>query len=280
MCSIFLSEHRCACGKLLLKGIFFDGKVEIKCKHCKKINQIGRIKLADDPARYLLIINNQGVIINASDTAAGILGYAIEELIGKHFTEVDPTLPPEIGERFYGKKSFLDGNNYLRLDTVHQSKSGVKIPVSVMLKLYNPTEEDRCLLVIAEVKGAQWDKKPLPLSVLDFLDKGCDFYAEIDKNGVIESVSPSIEKFFGYTQNEGIGRSVLDFIPFEEREEAMKRFKEHVNKQMSYRAVVENLTDKSGKLVNTEMFLTQHFNDSGEFIGYYLLGWLTKKTDV
>ncbi|MDD5726136.1 MAG: PAS domain S-box protein [Patescibacteria group bacterium] len=279
MSPVFLSEHRCACGKLLMKGVLFDGTVEIKCKYCKKIHQIGRIKLADDAARYLLIINNQGRIINASDTAAGILGYTIEELIGKHFTEINPTLPPEIGERFYGKNSFLDENNYLRLDTSHQSKSGIKIPVSVMLKLYEPTEE-RCLLVIAEVKGEKWDNMPLPIKALEFFDKGCDFYAEIDRNGVIESVSPSIEKFFGYTQNEGIGRSVLDFIPLEEREEAMKRFICHVNQQMPYRAVVENLTDKSGKLVNTEMFLTQHFNDSGEFIGYYLLGWLIKKQDM
>ncbi|MFA6447453.1 MAG: PAS domain S-box protein [Patescibacteria group bacterium] len=280
MCSIFLSEHRCACGKLLLKGIFFDGSVEIKCKHCKKINQIGRVKLADDPARYLLIINNQGRIVNASDSAAHILGYLPEELVGKHFTEINPTMPAEIGDRFFGPDSFLDEENYLRLDTTHQTKSNVKIPVSVMLKLYHPSEEERCLMVSAEVKSTGKDGNALPTRALEFLDEGCDFFVELDKKGMVQSVNKSIENIFGYTQTECIGRSFLDFIPIEGRDETRKRFQCFMEKQMPYRVENERLTCKSGNEVYSDVFLTQHLNDSGDFIGYYVLGWLIKKKDM
>jgi LSD1 subclass zinc finger protein len=32
-----LKEYRCLCGKLLFKGMFSEGTVEIKCKSCRKI---------------------------------------------------------------------------------------------------------------------------------------------------------------------------------------------------------------------------------------------------
>ena len=102
MNTLRLHEHRCVCGKLLLKGIFFDGSLEIKCKRCGVINTIGTIKLADDATHYLLIINGHGDIINVSDSACRILGYTYDEFISKHFTEINPTMPKEIGKKFFG----------------------------------------------------------------------------------------------------------------------------------------------------------------------------------
>ena len=102
MDKIFLNEHRCKCGKLLLKGVFFDSVLEIKCKKCGEISKIGSIKLVDDATHYLLIINDKGIISNASDSACRILGYTYEKLIGKNFTLVNPTMPKEIGKKFFG----------------------------------------------------------------------------------------------------------------------------------------------------------------------------------
>ncbi len=33
-----LKEYRCMCGKLLFKGQFENGVVEIKCRHCRKVS--------------------------------------------------------------------------------------------------------------------------------------------------------------------------------------------------------------------------------------------------
>ncbi len=43
--SSLLNDYRCTCGKLLLKGIVFDGVIEIKCKRCGVISKIGEAKL-------------------------------------------------------------------------------------------------------------------------------------------------------------------------------------------------------------------------------------------
>lgn len=87
MDTLFLSEQRCQCGKLLLKGVFFDAALEIKCKKCGRMNIIGSIKLTDDKFHYLLILNEKGIVTNVSDSACCVLGYTYSELIKKPFTQ-------------------------------------------------------------------------------------------------------------------------------------------------------------------------------------------------
>lgn len=82
MDNFFLNDHRCQCGKLLLRGIFLDGALEVKCRRCGEINKIGRLNLTGDDVHYLLIIDDKGTITNASDSAFRILSRGDNELIG------------------------------------------------------------------------------------------------------------------------------------------------------------------------------------------------------
>lgn len=154
MDTLFLDEHRCQCGKLLLRGIFFDGALEIKCKKCGTINSIDNIKLADDATHYLLIINDRGIIVNASNSAGQILGYARNELIGKSFTQINPTMPKEIGRKFFGSESVLVEDNFFKLRTTHQTKTGQKLLVTVLLRLYRPLDNKRYVLLAATIEDA------------------------------------------------------------------------------------------------------------------------------
>ncbi len=120
MKSLSLNEYRCQCGKLLLKGIFFDGILEIKCKRCGKVNRIGKIKHKTDNSHYLLILNEEGIIINSNDIASLTLGYKKEELIGSNLSLINPTFPKEIFNKFFGKDSVLTEENYFQIDTVHR----------------------------------------------------------------------------------------------------------------------------------------------------------------
>ena len=54
MDTLSLNEQRCKCGKLLLKGFFCNGilELEIKCKGCKKLNKINNIKLLNNNNTY------------------------------------------------------------------------------------------------------------------------------------------------------------------------------------------------------------------------------------
>ena len=274
MNTIYLNEHRCGCGKLLLKGIFFDATLQIKCKKCGTINTIGVIKLEDDANHYLIIINNKGIITNVSDSACKFLGYTCEELVGKHFTQINPTMSKEIGKKFFGSDSVLNTKNHFQLETFHQTKKGRNIPVTVFLKLYQPNSKEKFVLLSAELKN---DKKIDIRNTLRFVDNACDYYFDIDKNGVAEYISPSVEKLFGFTQEMVIGKNYFDFIPDKMRAKVKKRFDTFSAKHLPHRVLTVGGQDTHGKPVFSEQYFTPTFDDGGSFTGYRVLGFLPKK---
>lgn len=275
MDTLFLNEQRCACGKLLLKGIFFDGTLEIKCKHCGTINKIGSIKLADDSNHYLLIINEKGSIINASSSSCKILGYSHEELIGKHFTEINPSLPKDLMERFFGVESILNEDNHFQFDTINRTKGGVDISVTVFFRLYKPTSNEKHILLSVEVKDFINDhKKTSEKSDLNFSDNACNFYFDIDKIGNIEYASPLVKKFLGFSQEAIVGKNYFDLILNEDREESKKIFKHFSTKEQPYRVVHSIKKDVNNNTIDDEIYFTPNYNDKGIFIGYRLLVWV------
>ena len=279
MNTLFFNEHRCACGKLLLKGVFFDASLEIKCKKCGTINKIGSLKLADDATRYLLIVDNRGMICNVSESASRILGYTRDELVGKHFTKINPTMSEELGKKFFRAESVLSEDNYLKLDTFHQSKDGKKIPVTVLLKLYRPTGKEKYILLSAALKNSEVarDKKAFEKNAPDFLDHSCDFWFEIDTNGIGEYVSPSVEKLFGFQTEAIIGMNYFDIFPAETRTESKKMFDHFSAQEQPYRVVNDIGRDADDRVRHNELYFVPKFSDTGKFCGYRVLGWVKKR---
>ena len=274
MDTLFLNEQRCGCGKLLLKGIFFDGQLEIKCKKCGAMNKIGNIKLANDESHYLLIINNKGVITNVSNSACAILGYSHEELIGLNYIKISPLISPQISNLFLNSKSILNNDNYFQFDSVHINKKGQDVPVTVMMKLYQPTNE-KYILLSAELKNINY-KKNLANDEIVFLDSSCDFYFDIDKNAIIEFISDSAEKFLGICQESAIGNCYFDYVPLCRKEQSKKAFKYFSEVGKSYRIKGDVECGENTKVTYDELCFTPRHNDNGKFVGYRVLVWVKK----
>ncbi|HEY5589262.1 MAG TPA: PAS domain-containing protein [Candidatus Paceibacterota bacterium] len=274
----FLNEQRCKCGKLLLKGIFFDGALEIKCKKCGTINKIGSTKLADDDIHYSLFINDKGNIINASTSACKILGYKHEELIGLHFTKINTIVSKDINDKLFRPESMLNEDNYFQLDTIHQSKSGNKIPVTVIIKLYQPTLKERFLLISAELKKTEDNTKTNINKDEDYINNACDFYFDIDKNGTLDYISPTVENFFRFIPEAAIGKNYFECIPIGNRKESKKLFEYFSKDEKAYKTEDTACLSTNGNTLYTELFFTPKFNDMGKFIGYRILVWATIKS--
>jgi PAS domain S-box-containing protein len=279
MNKLFLNEHRCQCNKLLFKGIVFDGALEIKCKRCGEINKIGSIKSEDSPNHYLLIINDYGLISNLNDSACRILGYEREELIGKHFTFINPTMPKEMGEKFFGPKSVLNGKNYLKLDTIHQTKNGKNLPITVLIKLHRSENNARYVLLSAELRNVHVDIEH-EKDGEKFVDKACDFYFDLDKAGTAEFMCPAMRNFFGFTSNENIGTNYLNYIPIVIIDEMEKTFKYFSSKKQPYKINDIIIFNSKKEKIHCELYFTPNFNEYSEFIGYRVLGWVKKNVDI
>lgn len=275
MPDFFLKEQRCECGKLLLKGIFFHATLEIKCKKCGKINKIGSIKELENDRAFLLVFNGKGFIINASEAACHILEYSHDELVGKHFSEIDLDTAPEIFQKLMPPHSILTEEHYLQLEAINRTKSGKKLPVNVILKLYKPTEAESYVLVSVILKDEVNISQDLEEDV-KFKEHTCDFYFELDKNGICRAMSSSIEDLFGISPTVGIGANYYDFVPVDKKAETTERFEYFVAKEQAYRILDHIGVDAYGHLTRSDLFFTPNFNSEGKFVGYRVLGWLHK----
>lgn len=270
--SIFLlNEYRCHCGKLLFKGIFFDGTLEIKCKKCGTISRVDRVKLLDDVNQYLLIVNKQGSVINFSDSACRILGYSNDELLGKEVTQFSPSLSLELGKKFFKQESILNKDNYFQINTVHVTKDGRNIPVTIRLKLYKFTGDEKYVLLLVKLKDRADNKENSTKDRSEFLDNACDFYFYLDKTGTSQCISESAEKILGFSQEEIIGKNYFDFLSDEAKKESKKFFDYFSALEQPYRE-----TCRLGKDIDNELYFTPIFDDYGKFCGYCVLGWLLK----
>ena len=273
---LLLNEQRCKCGKLLFKGILFDGILEIKCKRCDQINTMGDINIVDNATHYLLVVDGKGKIINGSEAACYVLGYSHSELLGKDLSQISPITQKDIEEKFLGPDSVLGEENYFKLDTFHLAKSGKKIPVTSLLRLYRPTKKEKYLLISTEPKNSETKSNFFKKDSSKFLSNACDFYFTVDKKGTCEYVSPLAEEILGFPIGELMGKNYFDFLPTGKRSEAKEIFDYFSIDGEPYRTKGEMGISRSGKTICSQVYFTPNFNDMGKFAGYHVLSWLEK----
>jgi PAS domain S-box-containing protein len=275
MQKLLSQEHRCQCGKLLLKGIIFDGSIEIKCRRCGTVNKIGEIKMSNDDSHYLLIINNDGMITNASSSASRILGYSNEELIGQHYTLINPLMTKEICAKYFGS-GVLGEDNYLKLEVIHKAKDGRSIPITAVLKLFLLEDGRKYISLAASLNDAAAVDRNLAKDPPEFQNNACDFYFDLDKDGLVEYISPMVHKLFGFIQDKIVGRSYFDHLPSRIRAKSKSTFAHFSAAGRPYREL--NCVEKgiNGNKLHLDLYFTPRFNDFGRFIGYRVLGWVIK----
>jgi PAS domain S-box-containing protein len=275
MNSLSLNQFRCKCGKLLLKELVFNGTLEIKCKRCGTINRIENSKHKVDKNQYLLILNKDGIIINSNDTASKVLGYEKEELSGNKLTFINPTFPEEIYDELFGKSSILNEENYLQIDTLHKTKQGKNVEVTSNLKLLKPSEKEKYILLLVNRRTSEKENNLFDKN--KFAKNICDFYFDIDSNGVMEYLDPSVDKIFEFSTEKMLGKNYFDFIPNENKIKDIETFRYFSSKGQPYRIVRDNILTLEGKKISCDLYFTSKFNSSGKFVGYKILGWKKEK---
>jgi PAS domain S-box-containing protein len=274
MQKLFSQEIRCDCGKLLLKGMIFDGTLEIKCKRCNRIRELSKNNYIIDNEHYLMLIDDKGSIVNISTSGCDILGYTNDEIVGKLFTQVDPTMPKEIGIKFLESESMLNEESNFQIDTIHLTKDKKKLPVTAFIKLYIPDNNRRYLLLYVELKDTTINKDAKTQDIPKFIENVCDFYFDIDKNGIGQYMSPSVETIFGFRPQDIVGKNYFDYLPISTRENTLNTFKHFCANMQPFRITHERGMDAFGKATYTQLFFTPKLSNSGRFTGYKVLGWL------
>lgn len=78
--SELLEDYRCACGKLLFRGLLLVGSVEVKCRECKHVSIASGLVHLSGKDRCTVVLNERGAIVKTA-FAQGATGYRPEELL-------------------------------------------------------------------------------------------------------------------------------------------------------------------------------------------------------
>lgn len=107
-----LIEYRCACGKLLFKGIILVSVVEIKCKRC------GQTKTFRDNMQgvrsFMLVIDGEGRIVDACEGVA-VIECSRQYVIGKPLFEILPLARDALYQEIKSDGAYQIKNNTLLL---------------------------------------------------------------------------------------------------------------------------------------------------------------------
>ena len=95
-------------------------------------------------------LNSAGGVIDVNDAACQSLGYAREELLGKHVWEFDPDFPAEAwGSLWEGLKQ----TKVVNIETRHQRKDGTTFPVEVVGNIIYAEGEEYSFVFVHDITG-------------------------------------------------------------------------------------------------------------------------------
>ncbi len=277
MIQLSLSEHRCVCGKLLFKGLFLYGALEIKCRNCGAMSTLGKIDTDNNKEHYLLIVDEKGLITDASQSATEVLGYTRDELIGKHHNSIYKILPADNLSDVLNSSNKLGVDNHLQFDSEHENKDGKIVPVHVFLKSYSRDGDKQVISIAARIKSGT---APLIETVNGkdpFVNSECDFEFELDKTGILTYISSSFKDIFELEQDLTIGKNHVNHLPEIIKAKDISFFEHHSILESPYRILANSFVLASGKEIIYDVYFTPNFNDLGNFLGYRVLGWLINR---
>ena len=172
----------------------------------------------DHAADQIFVIDSKGYFLDVNEAACRRLGYSKEELLTMSVMDIDPDFPPEAWDACWAA---VTREGQRRIETRHRSKSGEIYPVEVVANyLYHDGQALDCAIVrdIAERKRTEAAMRESELRYKLVTEATFDAIALHD-NGVLLEVNAGLERMFGYESGELLGRSILDLVADESRDQ-------------------------------------------------------------
>lgn len=143
-----LKEYRCQCGKLLFKGYLLMSLVEVKCKSCGRLRSFHGIQeeSATQPDRYVLMLDKNANIMNASFNAQYLVGYDQPELLGKSLSVLVPHIAADVLGAVFGRMWLLPdrAQHYFEMEATHRKKDGSRVQGMFRWKFVDTPHGEYC----------------------------------------------------------------------------------------------------------------------------------------
>ncbi|HVO36951.1 MAG TPA: PAS domain S-box protein [Candidatus Acidoferrum sp.] len=170
-------------------------------------------RLFDSYPEAAAFVDVNDCILEVNPRFVELFGYSQEEAKGK---ALDDLIVPEDKReeaKALTKESTL---GYIHRETVRKSKSGSLIPVLISAAPLTVKEKfEGCVVSYRDITQRKAIEEQLRKSEQRFrgiAERSFDAIAMVDMKGIISYASPSVGKVLGYSQNEVIGKSFLEYF--------------------------------------------------------------------
>jgi len=210
----------------------------------------------------MYIIDREFRVLYVSPNAERMLGYTPDELIGNIFTDIKILSEQSLEAAFNDTQKVFSGENveYAIYEFMH--KNGTRRIGEVTGVPYIRNNKIEAIISVArDVTERMHLKNALTMKEARFralIEKSSDVLTILDETGTISYISPSVERVFGYTREETIGKGAFDFLHPDDREimihEMMQGLADGVQtKTVEYRFLHKNGTWRNVETIGTDL---------------------------
>ena len=216
-------------------------------------------------------VDTKGKIIDCSKNTAKMLGYEIDEIVGKHITKfIDEDTVKTFKQNF---PKLLNGES-LSLEASFVHKNGHKINVLRSAQpICNAENEVTGALIIStditERKKAEEELQKEKEYYSSFVSSLNDWVWEMDLEGKHTYSNSEVETILGYKVDEVIGKSVTElWTDSDKKNNSVKILKQTLAEGTGWKNAVGRFQHKNGTIITTESSASPRFDSDGKLIGY------------
>lgn len=224
----------------------------------------------------IVVVDENGLIVDVNDRAVKAYGYSQAELLQMH-TDVLRVNPET--RKFGSVLSVLKQQDGIRYETAHRKKSGEEFPVEVSLRHYVNEGKDYILSIVRDISERKQAENALKdnLNALQSIIQASPLAViTTDLLGIISVWSPAAEKIFGWTEQEVKGKSLLEI--FKRSSDGFKIFFTNLQKAGKPLQLEKEWQTKDGSTIQVSFSASFIRDYNGEVSGF--LGIIADVTEL
>jgi PAS domain S-box-containing protein len=204
--------------------------------------------IMENSADAIGLINLKGEFLYANLTASKMLGYSLEEIIGKTIKDITPArLKEEVNPQVF--KLLNEGKLFSEWTLIKKDNSIITAEVNAVVlpdgNIFGSIRD------ITERKKAELALEESERKLRSVLDNSADAVFIADKQGRYIYVNKSMEEMTGYSHQELLLKSLTDIAPADSRSNIKSKFNEFIGRGSLH---TENeVLRKDGTIINADL---------------------------